>query len=167
MDRSLADVMPELSDEWSEKNLPLETDLVSYASHKKVWWKGRCGHEWYASVKSRTINKTGCPYCSHNRILPGFNDLASQYPEIAEEWSEKNLPLTPAQVTPFSNKRVWWVGKCGHEWFGLISSRSDGHGCPYCKDKKLLVGFNDFQTMHPEMAKDWSDRNKVKPNEIP
>ncbi|MFQ9701734.1 MAG: zinc-ribbon domain-containing protein [Enterocloster clostridioformis] len=29
----------------------------------------RIGHEWIAAVKSRTINRTGCPYCSHNKVL--------------------------------------------------------------------------------------------------
>lgn len=67
--------------------------MVSVGSHKKVIWKGKCGHEWSATVKSRATNGTGCPYCSHNKILVGFNDLASQRPEIAAEWSEKNYPL--------------------------------------------------------------------------
>lgn len=28
-------------------------------------------------------------------LLKGFNDLATTHPQIAEEWSEKNFPLTP------------------------------------------------------------------------
>ena len=52
--------------------------------------------------KSRTVNGTGCPYCSHNKVLEGFNGLASQMPEIAAEWSEKNYPLLPTMVTPFA-----------------------------------------------------------------
>ena len=167
MDKSLFSVRPELCEEWSEKNYPLTPEDISYGSNRKVIWRGSCGHEWTASVKSRTTNNTGCPYCSHNKILIGFNDLASQYPEIAAEWSEKNLPLTPQQVTPFSNKKVWWKGKCGHEWYALISSRSDGHGCPYCNDKKLLRGDNDFQTLHPDLAAEWSPRNALKPWNIP
>ena len=51
---------------------------VSIGSHKKVIWRCEKGHEWEAAVKSRTINKTGCPYCSHNKVLVGFNDLATR-----------------------------------------------------------------------------------------
>ena len=47
-------------------------------------------HEWIATVKSRSINRTGCPYCSHNKVLAGFNDLATLFPEVADEWSDKN-----------------------------------------------------------------------------
>ena len=169
MENSLQKKRSDLADEWSVRNLPITPDDISYGTHKLFWWKGKCGHEWQASPHSRTgKNNSGCPYCSGNKILPGFNDLASRFPEVAAEWSDKNLPLTPDQVSPFSNKKAWWKGKCGHEWYALISSRSDGHGCPYCKDHKVLTGFNDFGTMHPELAKEWSERNlPLTPDKLP
>ena len=89
----LTTLKPELAAEWSSKNDPLKPTMVTVGSHKKVIWKGKCGHEWVATVKSRAISGTGCPYCSHNKILVGFNDLASQRPQIASEWSERNYPL--------------------------------------------------------------------------
>lgn len=154
----LATLKPELAQEWSEKNEIKPTE-VSIGSHKKVMWKCRHGHEWGASVKSRTINGTGCPYCSHNKVLEGFNDLASQMPEVAAEWSEKNYPLLPTMVTPFANKKVWWRCSKGHEWHTLISTRSGGSKCPYCSGIILLKGFNDFATRQPQLAQEWSDRN--------
>ena len=35
---------------------------------------------------------------------------------VVSEWSEKNLPLTPDDITFGSNKKVWWKGTCGHEY---------------------------------------------------
>ncbi len=154
----LATLKPELVQEWSEKNEIKPTE-VSIGSHKKVIWICRYGHEWEAGVKSRTINGTGCPYCSHNKVLEGFNDLASQMPEVAAEWSEKNYPLLPTMVTPFANKKVWWRCSKGHEWHTLISTRSGGSKCPYCSGIILLKGFNDFATRQPQLAEEWSDRN--------
>ena len=122
-------------------------------------WQDKYGHEWTATVRSRAISGTGCPYCSHNKILVGFNDLASQRPEIASEWSERNYPLKPDMVTVFANRKVWWRCSKGHEWNTLISTRSGGSGCPYCSGQILLQGFNDFATTHPQLAKEWSDRN--------
>lgn len=46
MSNSLAAVHPELVAEWSEKNLPLTPDSITFGSNKKVWWKGACGHEY-------------------------------------------------------------------------------------------------------------------------
>ena len=45
MSNSLAAVHPELIVEWSDRNLPLTPDGVTFGSNKKVWWKGTCGHE--------------------------------------------------------------------------------------------------------------------------
>ena len=131
--------------------------MVSAGSHKKVIWVDKLGHEWTASVKSR-VQGSGCPYCSHNLVLAGFNDLASRFPEIASEWSERNLPLTPDKVTAFKNTRVWWKCHLGHEWYTLISTRSGGSQCPYCSGIKLLIGFNDLATKYelsPVMISRW------------
>lgn len=160
MKRMLADVCPELINEWSQRNLPITPDSVTHGSNKIVWWKGKCGHEWRASVKNRVIGGSGCPYCSHNAILEGFNDLASQKPDLAAEWSDRNAPLLPTQVTVFANRKAWWkCRECGNEWETLISTRSDGSKCPYCSGYILLKGFNDLATKYPLLAEEWSDRN--------
>lgn len=154
----LQTLYPELAEEWSPKNYPLKPTAVSAGSHKRVIWLGACGHEWTAIVKSR-VQGTGCPFCSHNLVLPGFNDLATLFPEVAAEWSEKNLPLRPNMITAYTNRKVWWKCSNGHEWNTLVSTRAYGSKCPYCSGIRILKGFNDFATTHPEIAGEWSDRN--------
>ena len=63
MSNSLATVHPELIVEWSDRNLPLTPDSVTFGSNKKVWWKGACGHEWETSIKARSSGEK-CPICS-------------------------------------------------------------------------------------------------------
>ncbi len=156
----LATLKPDLAKEWSDKNKKLKPTMVTIGSSKKVIWIGKCGHEWIATVKNRALTGSGCPYCSHNKILEGFNDLASQMPALAEEWSERNNPLSPKEVMVFSNRKAWWKCKdCGNEWHTLISTRSGGSKCPYCSGIILLKGFNDLATTHPDIASEWSDRN--------
>lgn len=41
----LASVRPELVAEWSSDNAPLLPTQVNAQSHRKVKWKGLCGHE--------------------------------------------------------------------------------------------------------------------------
>ena len=131
-------------------------------------WRCEKGHEWEAAVKSRTINKTGCPYCSHSKVLAGFNDIATFLPDIAVEWSDRNYPLLPTQVTVFANRKAWWKCKdCSREWNTLISTRSGGSKCPYCSGYIFLKGFNDLQTTHPEIASEWSEKNlPLKPDAL-
>lgn len=63
MSNSLAAMRPELVREWSDKNLPLTPDKITYGSNKIVWWKAACGHEWQTSVKARSKGEN-CPICS-------------------------------------------------------------------------------------------------------
>jgi len=153
----LASLMPNLAAEWSPRN-PMPAETVGIGSHKKAVWKGKCGHEWEAVIRSRAAG-AGCPYCSHNRVLAGFNDLDYLFPKVAQEWSTANLPLLPWQVTAYANTKVWWVCEKGHEWKALISTRSYGSQCPYCSGIKVLTGYNDLATTHPQFVKEWSSRN--------
>ncbi len=155
----LATLKPSLAQEWSDKN-ELKPTEVTIASSKKVIWKCQYGHEWEATIKSRSLSGTGCPYCAHNKVLAGFNDLATLFPDVASEWSDRNLPLLPTMVTAFANRKVWWKCKsCGNEWYTLISTRSAGSKCPYCSGYTFLKGFNDLATTHPELAAEWSEKN--------
>ena len=106
MSNSLASVHPELISEWSEKNLPLTPDKITFGSNKRVWWKGACGHEWETSVKARSKGEK-CPICSGARVIEGINDLATLKPLLAQEWSEKNK-LKPTEVSVASHKKIIW-----------------------------------------------------------
>lgn len=131
----IATTHPNLALEWHPtKNAPLTPAGVSIGSVKRVWWICRQGHEWQASPNTRS--KTGCPYCSGKAVLPGYNDLATTDPTLAEEWHPtKNGDLTPCMVNRGSVKKVWWLGKCGHEWQATINNRRYGHGCPICNKR--------------------------------
>ena len=59
----LSILYPEISKEWhSTKNGNLTPKDVSYASHKKVWWKCCNNHIWNAAISSRTSG-SGCRQC--------------------------------------------------------------------------------------------------------
>ena len=94
--------------------------------------------------------------------------LSVTHPEIAAEWSDRN-PFSPNDVTAGSHDKVWWKGKkCGHEWDETVNNRIYSNtGCPYCSSHRLLKGFNDFATAHPELVSEWSDKNgDLKPDEV-
>lgn len=70
-------------------------------------------------------------------VVEGVNDLVTVNPSLAAEWHPtKNGRLHPMQIAGKSNKKAWWLGKCGHEWEAAIYSRAAGKGCPYCHGKK-------------------------------
>ena len=148
---------PEIAKEWNyEKNGNLKPEHFFANSSKKVWWKCQKGHEWLATMNSRNQGHR-CPYCSGLFAIKGENDLQTVNPTLAKEWHyEKNNDLTPMQVLPNSEKKVWWKCNKGHEWQAIIGNRNKGQGCPYCAGKKVLKGFNDLQTVNPTLAKEWN-----------
>ena len=57
----------QLLQEWvglDENNNKIEINEISYGSKKKVQWKCNKGHQWSATILSRTNQKLGCPYCN-------------------------------------------------------------------------------------------------------
>ena len=156
-ENDLQTVNPTLANEWNfEKNDGLTAMDVLPNSNKKVWWKCSKGHEWQASVSNRTKGN-GCPYCAGQKLLKGFNDLQTVNPTLAKEWNyEKNNGLTPADVMPNSDEKVWWRCKKGHEWQVTIGTRNSGSGCPYCSGRYPVKGETDLQTINPVLAKEWN-----------
>lgn len=147
---------PLLGEQWDhEKNKALLIKGKYIRSSDKYWWICKEGHNWQATFSSRSKGY-GCPYCKGWLTWPGFNDLESQYPDVAAQWDhEKNGELKPSMVTPFSNRRVWWKCDLGHSFKTQVGTRTAGCKCPYCSSRKLLPGFNDLATRNPELAKQW------------
>ena len=150
--------MTNLLDEWDhQKNAPLTPETASFSSNKKVWWRCGKGHEWQTTIHNRTRRKSGCPYCANKKLLTGFNDLATLYPDMASEWHPSlNGNLKPTDVLPGIAEKIWWICPKGHVYQASPNSRTTNNtGCPYCASAKVLPGFNDLATKYPELAKQW------------
>ncbi|WP_413744428.1 zinc-ribbon domain-containing protein [Synechococcus sp. MIT S9451] len=104
------------------------------------------------AVYNRTGQKPqGCPYCSNQKVLSGFNDLATKFPELAKEadgWD-------PTTVLPGTHAEKDWLCPLGHPYKTTVRSRTDqDSGCHFCSGNAVLPGFNDFQSGYPELAKE-------------
>ena len=77
----LATKYPNIAKEWHPtKNGNLTPKDVIATTHRKVWWQCEKGHEFIQSVDLRTTRNQGCPICNNQKILVGYNDLATTYP---------------------------------------------------------------------------------------
>lgn len=164
----LATIKPALAAEWNKSKNVAQPTQYTTGSGFKAWWLGKCGHEWQASINDRNRGK-GCPVCCGKVIVVGFNDLEAVNPSLASEWHpRKNKALTPAMFTSHSRGKIWWLGKCGHEWQATIINRSEGAGCHYCSNQKVLNGFNDLVTIKPDVAKKWHPtlNGKISPAQV-
>ncbi len=120
---------------------------VTAGIQQKRKWKCKQGHTWSAVIGSRNTG-VGCPVCSNKTVQTGFNDLATTHPELAAQadgWD-------PTTVSFGSSEKKDWMCAHGHRWKTTLADRSSGKGCPTCAGKKVLAGFNDLATTHPELA---------------
>jgi len=104
-----------------------------FGSHLKKEWKCKLDHMWSATVGKRNLG-SGCPVCSGNVVLAGFNDLATLSPELASEafgWDPKTVSRSTHLVKD-------WKCQLDHVWRASVNSRDAGNGCPRC----ATSGFN-------------------------
>ena len=168
---SLELLFPEIAKKWNPtKNGELKPSMFSPHSNFKAWWLGECGHEWDNKISLVTRGQ-GCPYCSGKRVLIGFNDLASRFPKIADQWHPTlNGNKTPDLFTSGSGHVAHWLCPvCGQTWRSSINMRSyHGRGCPYCAHEKPIKGINDLATLRPDLMIEWDyDQNKnINPGDL-
>lgn len=165
---------PDLMIEWDwEKNnaSSLNPKSLTFSSKEMAHWICDKGHTWVTTIAHRTIGKTNCPYCTNRKILAGFNDLASQFPQLIEEWDwakNNELNIFPQEIYSKSSKKVHWVCSKGHRWSTSINHRViRGTNCPYCSNKKILAGYNDLKSQRPDLMEEWDfERNILAPEKV-
>ena len=136
----LKTIHPEIAEEWSEKNYPLQPDEVNAKSRKNVWWHcKKCGNEWKSVINAR-IKGTVCPVCAEREVLAGYNDLATTDKNLLSDWDYEQNRIQPTEVSRTSAKRAWWKCRHGHSWSMKINERTIlGKGCRICEQEYLSV----------------------------
>jgi hypothetical protein len=124
----------------------------TFGSSKKMLWKCRQSHRWEAAIGSRASRNFGCPYCSNQKVLIGYNDFATTHPELLSE-------LVDSDGTDFvagsTTKTLTWKCQLGHSFKMKPQERTvKQYGCPICSGRQVLAGFNDLETTHPKIAKE-------------
>ncbi|WP_456509156.1 zinc-ribbon domain-containing protein [Arthrobacter sp. TE12232] len=168
----LATTHPELARLWDpdagNKKSPRE---VSAGNAKDlIVWRCPIGHQ-FARTPAKLVASGGrCQTCHGRILIPGVNDLATLRPDVAAQWNyDRNGTLTPDQVKPGSDKKVWWRCQNGHSFFESVAYR-----CSYPKltcavetGRILVPGVSDLATREPLLVQDWDyDRNSCGPGEI-
>jgi len=147
--------------EWHPaKNKPLVPEIVTAGSSKKVWWICSKGHEWQATVASRTRGR-GCPHC-FGKFASTTNCLEVVNPVLAKQWHPtKNGNLTPKDVKVGSQTKVWWICETGHEWLCPVRERSRGRNrCPYCHGK-FLIRYEHGEKIENNLVKEWHPTKNI------
>lgn len=151
----LATTRPDLAKEWDPaKNHPVTPEHVVAGSGGKFWWICHRGHSYEATCDNRNNGK-GCPFCAGQKVLAGFNDLATTHPHIAARWDHQRNETSPTGVSAGSSKKAFFLCPEGHSHEAQIAKHTNRKSCPYCTNRRVLSGFNDLAARYPSIARDW------------
>ena len=142
-----------------DKSNPLKPEQIPNSFRTLLKWNcSKCGKKWRASpiVRLNPRNKKqkyrNCPKCrfkvSSKELLLTYlkktGSLKDKYPELLKEWDYKKNKIKPENISPHSNRIVWWICKKNHSWKASVYNRTkrEGTGCPTC---------NNFKTSRAEI----------------
>lgn len=129
---------PEILKYWDYKLNKTKPTEIKYTNLNDFYWKCDKGHSYTAKIQMM-ITYNGCIVCNKctMKLIKGYNDLATVFPELIEEWDYKNNENTPDNYLAKSNKVVHWIcKKCGYNWESKIFKRTN---CPNCKKKSTII----------------------------
>lgn len=126
------------------------------ARHKNGWIPGE--------------KECSCPVCKGHVRVPGYNDVFTLYPELKKQWSKSNTD-DPSTLS-FDKKVKWVCPTSGGKWDATVNQRirngkDNGFKSVFETGKRVLPGFNDIATTHPEVPQWWDyEKNEKTPQEI-
>lgn len=173
---SAAVTNPELLKLWHPtKNEGLTLYQFNRGSEKIVWWQDSFGHEFKCRINQMVRGGKHCPYCLNRKLLVGFNDLQTRFPNIATEWNcEKNGNVKPSDVI-YNRGKYWFkCNTCGNEWKVYLENRTRDNnptGCPVCGNRRVIDKKrknNILCDKYPELVTEWNyERNgNIKPSDV-
>ena len=134
-------LFPDIAKEWDyEKNYPkTPADVFPGNNTTWYWWKCKKRHSYKAKLNNKTspANQTKCPYCSNNKVLPGFNDLETWcrkngFNNLIKEYAPDNSHKMSEILYGHDKKAKWICSVCGNHYSSNVYYRTKGIGCPEC-----------------------------------
>lgn len=169
---------PDLMMEWDFMLNDLDPSKLRPHSSEFVWWRcpntncsEKCPHVYSARISHRINMKSGCPFCTSQRICK-HNSLASLRPDVLQLWHfDRNKNIDPETMSCKSNQQVWFKCPktcpegCIHEWKTTINSVSTGSSCPFCAGRKVCP-HTSLAHHFPDLVKEWSPENDASPTAL-
>ena len=139
-----------------QKNLDVNIFEITKGSANKYWWYCQKCDDSYPQAMNKKVIERGCSICK-GYYCTKKNSFGGKFPELLKEWNyDKNVNISPFQVSYGSGKKVWWnCLECGESYENTIDRRTSQNAkCPYCRG--FRVGSkNNLAYTHPEIASMW------------
>jgi hypothetical protein len=133
-DNDFPTLYPETYKEWDHEKNIVDPSTLGGGSHYVAYWLCSKKHSYTSAIKGRTLSGRNCPVCSNNKILVGYNDLATTHSRLLAEWDYDKNEFLPTEIVAGTNRRAWWIcAKEGHSWYTRVCFRTVSlANCPEC-----------------------------------
>ena len=136
---------PDLAAEYASENDLDATHVMKSMRRSAIWECPVCHGTYTERICDREVGDEACPYCSGSKLLPGFNDFKTLYPELAKEivYDENELLLIDMDALKENDRRkIWWECQDCHNLYLMspkdrLMKQKRGHTpCLYCKGRR-------------------------------
>lgn len=122
---------PHIAANWDyEGSFPYTPEDFSRKSDREMSWVcPTTGATWRSTI-GRYVKYGVSPYVSNKTLLPGYNDIATRFPEIVPLFSTENTTtLDTILSTSYPETFIWSCPDCGRSWRRKLKTMIDH---PYC-----------------------------------
>ena len=140
------------NEEFVKKLLEFRPNLIPLETYRGVDAKLKfhcsvCGDDFYTTpyVALQKTNGNGCRECNGTK--------QKTHNEYVKDLHDRHINITPIEQYRTCNKNILHqCNVCNYTWSARPSNILSGYGCPVCKNKAVLRGYNDLWTTHPNVA---------------
>lgn len=131
----LATTDPELAKNWDyDGSFPYLPEDVSRQSDRKMSWIcPESGARWERTVNGYVASKGASPFTINVKLHPGYNDIATRFPELALLHSPENeTGLDEICSIQGHGSMIWECPNCGGRWERTLESMVKFRRCMVC-----------------------------------
>ena len=131
--------------------------------HNTVWHDTRHAHTGKAPNQHREVCCHSKP-TQHAAVQQRDPNISCLDPHLQKQWDHAaNAYLGNIVIKPYCNTKVHWIcDQCPdghlHSWAAVVSSRTNGNGCPQCSGRKVCW-HNSLAAKDPSVAAQWDYEN--------
>tara|TARA_R110001583_G_scaffold174047_1_gene328334 strand:- start:500 stop:1918 length:1419 start_codon:yes stop_codon:yes gene_type:complete len=140
---SLATKRPDVAAEWDySKNGDLTPETITVQSFKDIWFICKtCSHEWETKpcVRTSPTHQQGCGYCGGSALHTDGRNSVFNNPKMIKTWDWNKNDTDPNTITYRSNKKYWWICRCGESLEATPNKQSVTDGCSKCVESGISL----------------------------
>ena len=103
---------------------------------------------WDFTVEARKFldRKCTCPFENRHKTFTSIDDVAGVLVSFHPDY------VMVSKSYDYADQKLEIMCEKGHVFHQTFAGILMGNGCPFCANKKVLKGYNDYCTTHPEEA---------------